>query len=60
MNTKGRGKFLQSGVFDSKIEWVAWLARLAAIDEDNEEADDARRLNFLWYTLIEKPEFISH
>jgi hypothetical protein len=60
LKTKGRDEFLQSGVFDSKIEWVAWLARLAALDEGNEEVDDARRLNFLWYTLIEKPEFISH
>jgi hypothetical protein len=60
MNTKGRGKFLQSGVFDSKIEWVAWLDRLAALDVENGETGDARRLNFLWYTLIEKPEFISH
>jgi hypothetical protein len=60
MNTKGRGEFLRDGVFDSKIEWVAWLARLAALDGENEEADDPNTLNFLWYILIEKPEFISH
>jgi hypothetical protein len=60
MNTKGRGGFLQSGVFDSKIEWVEWLATLTALDEENEDADDPKTLNFLWYTLVEKPEFISH
>lgn len=60
MNKIGRGQFLQSGVFDSKNEWLEWLAMLAALGEENEEADDARRLNFLWYTLIKKPEFISH
>jgi hypothetical protein len=60
MNSKGRGEFLQSGVFASKIEWVEWLARLAALDEENEKADDPNTLNFLWYTLSEKPEFISY
>jgi hypothetical protein len=61
MNTKhGRGEFLQSGIFDSKIEWVEWLARLAALDESEETDDPKDTLNFLWHTLIEKPEFISH
>jgi hypothetical protein len=59
MNTEhGRGEFLQDGAFDSKAAWVDWIARLVALDE-NVEADDARRLSFLWYTLTEKPEFIS-
>jgi hypothetical protein len=60
MNTKhGRGEFLQSGVFDSNIDWVDWLARLAALDENDDEADDPNTLNFIWYSLVEKPEFIS-
>jgi hypothetical protein len=71
MNTKhGCGEFLQDGAFDSKVDWVNWLARLADLEEnaememDDEEDDememDARILNFLWYTLREKPEFICH
>ena len=58
MNTYGRGDFLQDGAFDSKAAWVAWISRLTALDE-NANADDARRLSFLCYSLTEKPEFIS-
>jgi hypothetical protein len=59
MNTKhGRGEFLRDGVFDSQDDWLNCLERLAGVGE-NDETEDARRLNFLWYTLIEKPEFIS-
>jgi hypothetical protein len=69
MNTKhGRGAFLQDGVFDSKVAWVDWIARLAALNNDGDEknnrakakqVDDARQLSFLLYTLTEKPEFLS-
>jgi hypothetical protein len=57
MNNHGRGEFLQEGAFDSKAAWVAWISRLTALDE-NTNADDARRLSFLCYSLTEKPEFI--
>jgi hypothetical protein len=58
MNTKhGRGEFLQNGAFDSEADWFSFLARLAGLVE-NAEADDARNLNFLWYTISEKPEFL--
>jgi hypothetical protein len=58
MNTKhGRGEFLEIGAFDSEADWFSFLARLAGLVE-NAEADDARNLNFLWYTISEKPEFI--
>jgi hypothetical protein len=59
MNTKhGRGEFLQNGDFDSEADWFSFLARLAGLAE-NTEAVDARHLNFIWYTLTEKPEFLS-
>jgi hypothetical protein len=62
MNTKhGRGEFLQDGAFDSKVDWVNWLARLAGLEGNDEtETDDALILSFLWYTLREKAEFICH
>jgi hypothetical protein len=64
MNTQhGRGAFLQDGVFDSKAAWVDWIARLAALENENANAnakvDEARQLSFLMYTLTEKPEFLS-
>jgi hypothetical protein len=59
MNTKhGRGEFLQNGAFDSEADWSSFLARLVGLAE-NAKADDARNLTFIWYTLTEKPEFLS-
>lgn len=56
MNTNhGRGDFLRDGVVDSQDDWLNCLERLAGV-----EVGDARRLNFLWYTIIKKPSFISH
>jgi hypothetical protein len=59
MNRKhGRGEYLRDGVFESQEDWLNCLERLAGVGE-NDETDDARRLNFLWYTLLEKPEYVS-
>jgi hypothetical protein len=58
MSKHGRFEFLRGGAFDSQVDWVNWLDRITGLGEDD-GVDDARRLSFLWYTLIEKPEFVS-
>jgi hypothetical protein len=58
MNTRhGRGEFLRDGTFDSRTNWVNWLARLARLQDA--EIDEATQLNYLWYTLLENPDFCS-
>jgi hypothetical protein len=44
--------------FASRFKWVEWLAKLGT---GLAWEDDKHRLNYLWFTLLEKPEFIySH
>lgn len=37
MNTRHGGAFLLNGAFDSKAAWVDWIARLVALDLDDED-----------------------
>jgi hypothetical protein len=57
MNNKyGRGEFMKDGVFAGKAEWVDWLAKLANLPPTEDEVET----NSLWYTLRNKPCFISN
>jgi hypothetical protein len=71
MNTTyGRDAFMEGGVFPNEVAWVEWVIRLASIApaeevEEDEEAEgdevqdfETRKLNYIWYTLLEKPDFI--
>jgi hypothetical protein len=74
MNTKyGRGQFMEGGVFPDKVTWMDWVMRLAnvapveeteeekEVEEGEEEQDfETRKLNYIWYTLLQKPDFISN
>jgi hypothetical protein len=61
MNTKyGRGEFMEDGVFADKAGWVDWLAKLANLPSTQDEAEETRRANALWYTLRNEPCFISN
>jgi hypothetical protein len=76
MNMKyGRGEFMESGVFPDRVTWMDWVIRLAnvapvedveMINKGQEEEvyevqdDETRQLNYIWYTLLEKPDFISN
>jgi hypothetical protein len=62
MNTEyGRGQFLEDGVFTSKAKWVDWLEWLdmntSAPPKDSQE--ESRTVNFLFYSLLENPGFLS-
>jgi hypothetical protein len=50
-----RGRFMENGVFPSKAIWVNFLAELTSFDR---YYDDAQKLNAIWYTLREDPDFI--
>jgi hypothetical protein len=76
MNTKyGRGEYMEGGVFPDKVAWMDWVIRLANVapaeeteeeeQEELEEGEDQQdfetcRLNYIWYTLLQKPDFISN
>jgi hypothetical protein len=53
-NLHGRLDYLQKGVFQSRATWVEWLAKLGSLGWE----DDKHKLNYIWYTLRERPEFI--
>jgi hypothetical protein len=75
MNSKyGRGEFMEDGIFPDKVAWMDWVVRLAnvepaeEVEEDEEEEEEVdeeqdfetRKLSYIWYTLLEKPDFISN
>jgi hypothetical protein len=71
----GRGEFMEGGVFPDKVSWMDWVIRLANVapaeemeeeeeEEEGKEEDEKQdfetcKLNYIWYTLLEKPDFIS-
>jgi hypothetical protein len=69
MNTKhGRGEFMEGGVFPDRVAWIDWVIRLANVapaeeveeDEDEKQDFEARKLNYIWFTLVQKPDFVSN
>jgi hypothetical protein len=52
-----RGRFLENGVYPSKAMWVDFLAGISA-DSYWSVEDEAQKLNAIWYTLREGPDFI--
>jgi hypothetical protein len=73
MNIKyGRGGFMEGGVFPDRVTWMDWVIRLAKVapvkdvkmcdtgQEEEVQDDETRQLNYIWYTLLEKPDFISN
>jgi hypothetical protein len=52
-----RGRFLENGAYPSKAMWVDFLAGISA-DSYWSVEDEAQKLNAIWYTLREGPDFI--
>jgi hypothetical protein len=60
MNTEyGRGQFLEDGVFASRSKWVDWLEWLDAAAPPKNKQEESRNANFLFYSLLEIPGFLS-
>lgn len=66
-NIHGRLQFLEVGrgggggekggtttTYASRERWIEWLAKLSQISWE----DDAHKINYLWYTLLEQPDYI--
>ena len=55
---RARGQYKAKCSFASREKWMEWLAKLGT---GLAWEDDKHRINYLWFTLLEKPEFIySH
>jgi hypothetical protein len=52
----GRLEYLTNGHFTSDRRRWKWLEKLASLSSWN-EPDAAKRVNYLWYELLEHPEF---
>jgi hypothetical protein len=60
MNTEyGRGQFLEDGVFASRSKRVDWLEWLDAAAPPKNKQEESRNANFLFYSLLEIPGFLS-
>lgn len=61
MNRKyGRSAFMDDCGFSCKAKWVDLLAKLAdSSSPEHAEQEEERRVNYLWYSLLEKPDFFS-
>jgi hypothetical protein len=62
MNTKyGRCEFMEGGVFPDKVWWMDCVIRLGNVAPAEEMEDfETRKLNYIWYTLVQKPDFVSN
>jgi hypothetical protein len=60
MNTEyGRGQFLEDGVFTSRAKWMDWLEWLDMMAPPEDVQEECRNVNFLYYSLLENPGFLS-
>jgi hypothetical protein len=60
MNTEyGRGQFLEDGVFASRAKWVDWLEWLDTTAPPKNKEEESRNVNFIFYSLLESPGFLS-
>lgn len=53
-NLHTRLDFLDQGAYTNRRTWVSWLDKLNKAQWE----DDQHKLNYLWFTLLEKPDFI--
>jgi hypothetical protein len=53
-NLHSRMDYIDGGAFVERSKWVEWLAKLNKASW----ADDKHKLNYLWFTLLEKPDMI--
>ena len=54
-NIHGRLQFLgESGSFASRVKWIEWLAKLSQISWE----DEAHKANYIWFTLLERPDYV--
>mmetsp|Transcript_2823 Transcript_2823/g.3795 ORF Transcript_2823/g.3795 Transcript_2823/m.3795 type:complete len:105 (+) Transcript_2823:1-315(+) len=53
-NLHSRMDYIDGGAFIDRSKWVEWLAKLNKASW----ADDKHKLNYLWFTLLEKPDMI--
>ncbi|KAL7565070.1 hypothetical protein ACA910_005080 [Epithemia clementina (nom. ined.)] len=53
-NIHGRLNFLESGTYTSRERWIEWLAKLSQISWE----DEAHKANYLWFTILERPDFV--
>jgi hypothetical protein len=60
MNTEfGRGQFLEDGIFAHRAKWVDWLEWLENMAPPKNREEETRNVNFLFYSLLENPGFLS-
>ena len=56
-NIHGRLSFLdEAGSYTSRERWIEWLAKLSQISWE----DEAHKVNYLWFTILERPDFVHH
>ena len=54
-NLHSRLDYLEkSGSYASRIRWLEWLAKLSQITWE----DEAHKVNYLWFTILERPDFV--
>mmetsp|Transcript_12537 Transcript_12537/g.25962 ORF Transcript_12537/g.25962 Transcript_12537/m.25962 type:complete len:434 (-) Transcript_12537:481-1782(-) len=53
-NLHGRLGFFESGSNISRIRWIELLAQLSQITWE----DEAHKTNYLWFTILERPDFV--
>jgi hypothetical protein len=45
----------ETGGYPSKSKWIDWLSKISTLPWE----DDTHKINYLWHTLLEKPEYIQ-
>jgi hypothetical protein len=53
-NLHSRMDFIDNGALVDGNKWVEWLAKLNCLGWE----DDKHKLNYMWFTLLEKPDLI--
>ncbi len=53
-NLHGRLQFVEEGALEDRVKWVEWLAKLGNLGWE----DDKHKINYLWFTILEKPDFV--
>ena len=53
-NLHGRPTFVDQGSFRSRSKFVDWLAKLGNLAWE----DEKHKLNYIWFSLLEKPDFL--
>jgi hypothetical protein len=53
-NLHGRLQFVEEGALEDRGKWLEWLTKLGNLGWE----DDKHKINYLWFTILEKPEFV--